>query len=198
MPVPTPIPVQPSPMAIASAAPTEGVPAASIVDTAQQSEATATPDENAVDSPRLAVAPELAVEPGLATIPEQSPESPTDPAGASGPMGSGGGAGPSGEPGPTDPDAPAGATANPYGQVTRTPEEEVSGATSMELPDSPPGIREDRVSPRRRETGSPWRVAQGIAAALLLLFAGGLFRQVWRGRRSQAESREPIGPSPRL
>ena len=52
------------------------------------------------------------------------------------------------------------------------------------LADSAIDSRREVVAPRRMESGSRWRVAQGIAAALALIFIGGLLYEVRRDRHS--------------
>ena len=145
----------------------QGNESAMVARAAGSAEVTSTRPPDAVPQPTENVSKDTR----LAIAPESL--APAGPQGPPGLAGTEGATGPSGEaPGP---DGPA--------------------STTMELADSPPDLWTEPISPRRRESSSPWRVAQGVAAALLLLFVGGLFWEVRRSRHAGANLREQMESS---
>ncbi len=97
--------------------------------------------------------------------------------------------GPDSGPMPEEPAGPAGAAGppslGPEGQAGNAgPASQGAESVGPGLADSAIDSPREVVAPRRMESGSRWRAAQGIAAALALIFIGGLIYEVRRDRRS--------------
>ena len=97
--------------------------------------------------------------------------------------------GPDSGPMPEERAGPAGAAGppslGPEGQTGNAgPPSQGAESVGPGLTDSAIDSPREVVAPRRRESGSRWRAAQGIAAALALIFIGGLIYEVRRDRRS--------------
>ena len=97
--------------------------------------------------------------------------------------------GPDSGPMPEERAGPAGAAGppslGPEGQAgNAVPASQGAESVGPGLADSAIDSPREVVAPRRMESGSRWRAAQGIAAALALIFIGGLIYEVRRDRRS--------------
>lgn len=158
----TPPPLTPTFLDSTNRPPATPVPAAKGSSLALTTPARPTPAHPATAAPAVnpTVAPRLAV----AAQPTVAPE----PAGRAGPAGAS-----------SQPVGPAGA-AGPAG-----PAAQPGDSSSTALTDPRIDSRDESMTPRRRDSGSQWRVAQAMAAALVILFIGGLFFEVRRARRQR-------------